>query len=189
MHPFLDKNGILCVGGRIQNASHCSYDKIDPMLIDSKHNFTKLLFESEHLRLLHCSPQQLLSSIREKFWPIGGRTLSSKTVFKCLTCKRFKAQTMQPLMGNLPSPRVRPSPPFETCGTDYAGPFLISSRKGCGSRTSKCYLCIFVCLCTKAVHLELVSDLSTNAFILCLRRFIARRGKPRTIYCDNGKKL
>ncbi|XP_049873589.1 uncharacterized protein LOC126373008 isoform X2 [Pectinophora gossypiella] len=74
-----------------------------------------------------------------------------------------------------------------TCGTDFAGPFMISSKKGRGNRVSKSYLCLFVCFSTKAVHLEVVSDLSTAAFIACLKRFISRRGKPHYIYCDNAK--
>lgn len=89
-------------------------------------------------------------------------------------------------MGNLPKLRVVPSPPFETCGADFAGPFSILNRKGRVAKAPKCYLCIFICFFTKAVHLEVVSDLSTNSFILSLRRFISRRGKPKTIYCDNG---
>ncbi|XP_059058486.1 uncharacterized protein LOC131851943 [Achroia grisella] len=90
-------------------------------------------------------------------------------------------------MGSLPSSRVTPALPFETCGTDFAGPFYILNRKGRGAKTTKGYLCIFVCFATKALHLEVVTDLSTQAFLLCLRRFISRRGKPHTIYCDNGK--
>ncbi|XP_047024640.1 uncharacterized protein LOC124633456 [Helicoverpa zea] len=90
-------------------------------------------------------------------------------------------------MGNLPNVRTNPSFPFYSCGTDFAGPFMISSRKGRGSRVSKCYLCLFVCLTTKAVHLELVSDLTTQGFLMCLRRFVSRRGKPYEIYSDNGK--
>ncbi|XP_059054459.1 uncharacterized protein LOC131848559 [Achroia grisella] len=94
---------------------------------------------------------------------------------------------MEPLMGNLPVTRASQSYPFQVTGTDFAGPFLIASKKGRGSRTTKCYICIFICFSTKAVHLETVSDLSTPAFISCLRRFIARRGKPDSICCDNGK--
>ncbi|XP_076248021.1 uncharacterized protein LOC143187667 [Calliopsis andreniformis] len=50
----------------------------------------------------------------------------------------------------------------------------------------KAYLCVFVCFITKALHLELASNLSTQAFLNCLRRFIVRRGKCNTIYSDNG---
>lgn len=187
LNPFLDEQGVLRVGGRLDLASQCPYEKRHPILLHPKHRFSRLLFEYEHCRLLHCGPQQLLNSIRQRFWPTGGKALATTIVRKCIRCQRFTAKPSPPIMGNLPQPRVTPASPFETCGTDFAGPFTILNRKGRGAKTSKCYLCIFVCFCTKAVHLEVVSDLSTNAFILCLRRFISRRGKPNTIYSDNGK--
>ncbi|XP_047020735.1 uncharacterized protein LOC124630779 [Helicoverpa zea] len=90
-------------------------------------------------------------------------------------------------MGDLPAVRTDCSFAFSSCGVDFAGPFRISSRKGRGNRITKSYLCLFVCLTTKAVHLEVVSDLTSEAFILCIRRFVARRGKPYAIYCDNGR--
>ncbi|CAK9820250.1 hypothetical protein ANTPLA_LOCUS10514 [Anthophora plagiata] len=88
-------------------------------------------------------------------------------------------------MGDLPAPRVTPSRPFSTCGFDYAGPF-ITKDKTRSKTTMKGYICIFVCFSTKAVHLELAIDLSTNVFLNCLRRFIARRGMCHDIYFDNG---
>jgi hypothetical protein len=105
---------------------------------------------------------------------------------QCLTCYRFKAQANQQLMGELPSPRVQPSRPFLTTGVDYAGP--ISLRLGItrSKTVTKGYIAIFVCFATKAVHIELVTSLNTEAFMAALRRFIARRGKRRTIYSDNG---
>ncbi|CAG4958844.1 unnamed protein product [Colias eurytheme] len=141
---------------------------------------------AEHLRSLHAGPQLLLAGFRDQFWPLGGRTLARKIVRQCVICTRFRGKTMEPLMGQLPSTRVTQNYPFQICGTDFGGPFLISSKIGRGNRISKCYLCIFVCFCTKAVHLEIVSDLSSNAFISCLRRFISRRGKPSQILCDNA---
>lgn len=90
------------------------------------------------------------------------------------------------MMGNLPEHRVKVSAPFSTCGVDYAGPLLIKDRKGRGSKTSKCYVCLFICFSVKAVHLELVTDLSTDSFLLALRRFVSRRGLPLHIYSDNG---
>lgn len=185
LSPFLDSHGILRVGGRIQN-SNFSYDKKHPIILDAKHHFTKLIMNYEHLRMFHAGPQLLLASIREQFWPIGGRWLARSTVKQCVMCTRLRGTTLQPIMGNLPADRNNPSYPFDACGVDMAGPFMISSRKGRGNRTSKAYLCIFVCLTSKAVHLELVSDLSTESFILSLRRFVSRRGKSAIIYCDNG---
>ncbi|GFW12441.1 uncharacterized protein TNCV_816941 [Trichonephila clavipes] len=72
-------------------------------------------------------------------------------------------------MGDLPESRVCPSSVFQRTGIDFAGPFLIRSSKGRGSRNTKCYICVFVCLATKAVHLEVVSDLTSKAFIACLK--------------------
>ncbi|CAF4751008.1 unnamed protein product [Pieris macdunnoughi] len=89
-------------------------------------------------------------------------------------------------MGNLPPPRVTLTYPFLATGVDFGGPFSIVDRKGRGCKISKCWLSLFVCLSTKALTLEVVSSLSTEAFLMCLRRFISRRGKPHDIYCDNG---
>lgn len=141
---------------------------------------------AEHLRLLHAGPQLLLASFKDQFWPLGGRTLARSIYHRCVICTRLRAEAMKPLMGQLPTSRITPSYPFAITGTDFCGPFPISSKIGRGNRISKCYICIFICFWTKAVHLETVSDLSAKAFISCLRRFISRRGRPSQIYCDNG---
>lgn len=185
LSPFIDDSGVLRVGGRLNNTDF-NFEKKHPVLLDGKHHFTKLLMRAEHLRLLHAGPQLLLASFREQFWPLGGRTLARKITRQCITCSRFRGKTMEPLMGQLPTNRVTKNYPFQICGIDYAGPILISSKKGRGNRISKCYICLFVCYCTKAIHLEIVSDLTSNAFIASLRRFISRRGKPNQINCDNG---
>ncbi|XP_045455071.1 uncharacterized protein LOC123664596 [Melitaea cinxia] len=90
-------------------------------------------------------------------------------------------------MGKLPSQRITPDFPFKSVGTDMAGPFYIVNRKGRGARLMKCYLCLFICLRFKCLHLEAVSDLSKDAFIMTLHRFVSRRGKPAEIYSDNGR--
>src|SRR5439155_26441742 len=79
-----------------------------------------------------------------------------------------------------------PSRPFSLCGVDYVGPFKLCRRAGRNPTYVKSYISLFVCFTTKAVHLEWVSDLSTNAFIAALTRFISRRGLPADIYCDGG---
>lgn len=85
-------------------------------------------------------------------------------------------------MGNLPVNRVNPARPFWNVDVDYGGPFKIKISR---NKTAKTYLCLFICFVTRAVHLELVSDLSTTTFLSALRRFIARRGKCVNIYSDN----
>ena len=88
-------------------------------------------------------------------------------------------------MGDLPAARVTPARPFTTCGIDYAGPLLTKERVR-SKTTLKSYICIFVCFATKAIHLEVATDLSTDAFLNCLRRFTSRRGLPHCIMSDNG---
>ncbi|XP_053617733.1 uncharacterized protein LOC128679477 [Plodia interpunctella] len=89
-------------------------------------------------------------------------------------------------MGNLPASRINPSPPFLFTSIDYAGPFNVRDRRGRGFKASKCYIALFVCASTKAIHIELVSSLETANFLSTLRRFISRRGKPKEMLSDNG---
>ncbi|XP_050293738.1 uncharacterized protein LOC126734245 [Anthonomus grandis grandis] len=178
-------DGIIRVGGRLRHSCY-SMDKKHPMLLPSKHHFTYLVFKHEHFNSFHCSPQLLLARVREKFWPVSGRNIAKKVVRECILCFKFKPRFISHLMGDLPKTRVSAKGPFVDVGVDYAGPFLYKDRKGRGCRTFKCYLCVFVCLTVKAVHLELVTDLSTNKFLEAFQRFIARRGKPANIYSDNG---
>lgn len=186
LNVFLDEENLIRVGGRI-NSSNYPYDKRHPILLKGNHVLTKLLFKYEHVRLLHAPPQLLLTSIRDQYWPIGGRRLAQDIYKHCFKCRRFEGSGMANIMGGLPSDRVEPDYPFITACTDFAGPFLITDRKGRGCKISKCYLCIFICFRYKCMHLEAVSELSKDAFILTLSRFISRRGKPNVIYCDNGR--
>lgn len=183
---FIDSNKIMRVGGRLSN-SNFPHDKKFPILLQSTHHFSVILFRYEHNRLLHAGPQLLLASIRETYWPIGGRYLAKATYRKCVKCTRERGKVVVPQMGNLPTKRVTPGTyPFENVGIDYAGPMNAVSRQGRGCRVVKVYIAVFVCLATKCMHLELVGDLTSKCFLLALRRFISRRGKPSNIFSDNG---
>lgn len=89
-------------------------------------------------------------------------------------------------MGNLPSERVRFSGPFSKVGVDYAGPVVLRLARGRNPKFVKAYIALFLCFTTKAIHLELVGDLSSIAFLAALDRFASRRGKPSEIWSDNG---
>ncbi|CAK1588212.1 unnamed protein product [Parnassius mnemosyne] len=89
-------------------------------------------------------------------------------------------------MGHLPAERTCLEFPFLNTGVDFCGPILIADRKGRGCRLQKAYICVFICFAVKAVHLELVTDLTKEAFLAALNRFISRRGKPQNMYSDNG---
>lgn len=186
LSPFLDDRGLIRVGGRL-NSSNYPYDKKHPILLHANHELTKLYFKNEHNNNLHAGPQLLLAIVRETIWPINGRYLARRTVNNCVRCRRLRGKTLCPKMGDLPAQRLNADFPMLSVGLDFAGPFFIINRKGRGSRVIKCYLCIFVCLRYKCVHLEAVSDLTKDAFVMTLRRFVARRGKPAEILCDNGR--
>jgi len=89
-------------------------------------------------------------------------------------------------MGDLPPARLEVGRPFIKSGVDYAGPLTIKSWKGRGAKSYKAYIALFVCLTTKAIHLELVSDLTSEGFLAAFRRFVSRRGKVTDLYSDNG---
>jgi len=104
----------------------------------------------------------------------------------CPSCQRAYARPVQTITGMLPADRTTPAPPFHRTGVNFAGPFTL--RIGHTRRPSyiKTYAVVFVCLTTKAVHLDLAASLSTPDFLATLERFVARRGTPAVIYSDNG---
>ncbi|XP_037929954.1 uncharacterized protein LOC119664555, partial [Teleopsis dalmanni] len=182
--PFIDEQGVLRVGGRLE-ASTLPYDAKHPMVIPYNHSIVKLMFKMKHEENSHCAPQLLLSIMRQNFWPIKGKIMARNIVHSCVICSKAKPKLMDQLMGNLPTDRVTLTKPFFTTGVDYCGPIWIHYKIR-GKRPTKAYLAVFCCFATKAVHLEVVSDLTTEAFIAAIQRFISRRGRCQTIYSDNA---
>ncbi|XP_043485239.1 uncharacterized protein LOC122513069 [Leptopilina heterotoma] len=185
LNPFLDQDGVLRVSGRLNNAP-IEYDAQHPIILP-KHRLSELLARQAHLRCLHHGPQLTLYVLRQNFLIIGGRNLIRKLIHGCVTCVRQKAKTSTQLMSDLPTPRVTISNPFTHCGLDYAGPISVKLGKGRGYQSQKGYIALFVCLDTRAIHLELVSDNTTQSFLGALNRFVSRRGLPNDLYSDNGK--
>ena len=183
--PFVDNDGLLRVGGRLQLSKY-QYNKRHPILLPKNDHLTNIIFIHEHKRLLHASPKLLLNSIRETYWPISGLNTAKRIVRECVTCCRFKANTHKELMGSLPQERVSYTHPFYSTGVDYAGPFILKNDVARSKKTFKGYVCLFICMATKALHLEIVTALSTDAFMAAFKRFIARRGTPCHIFSDNG---
>ncbi|XP_024876999.1 uncharacterized protein LOC112457916 [Temnothorax curvispinosus] len=183
--PFLDKKGVLRVGGRLQYSSW-PFNRRHPIILPSGDRFSKLLFERKHRRLLHTGQQLLLSSIKERYWPLRGRNLARQVCHECMRCARINPRKIFQVMGPLPSSRVRPSRAFTITGVDFASPITTLVNKGRGRKTNKSYIALFVCFATKAIHLEATSKLTTAAFLATLRRFIGRRGRLQKLYSDNA---
>ncbi|XP_058816959.1 uncharacterized protein LOC131680258 [Topomyia yanbarensis] len=185
LNPFLDADGVIRVGGRLRLSKE-RYSVKHPMVLPGFHPFTKCLIAFYHQTVLHGGISLTLAVIRDKFWPLQGQRAVRSVLRKCFRCARLNPRPIQQPVGQLPSARVTPSRPFSHVGIDYCGPVYIKSlQRKC--TLIKAYIAIFVCFSTKAVHIELVGDLSTAAFISAVRRFISRRGKPEHIYSDNAK--
>ncbi|XP_053697263.1 uncharacterized protein LOC128744354 [Sabethes cyaneus] len=182
-YPVLSHDGVIRLGGRLGRSQE-SEEARHPMVLPARHHLTKLLLKHYHLKLLHAGPQLMLSSVRQKFWPLGGRSVAKQIIHQCLRCSRVKPATMRQFMAELPASRVTAAKAFSTTGVDYFGPIYI--RPGYRRTAVKAYVSVFVCFTTKAVHLELVGNLSTACFIQALRRFVARRGFCSSIHSDNG---
>ena len=184
--PMLGTDGLLRIGGRLSKSSLSKYQQ-HPIIVDSKSTLVEKMFAHKHISLGHCGPSLLLCHTGHKFHVLGGRRLSRSICRNCVICKRVAPQPVPQQMGELPRARSRAGqPPFTDTGMDFAGPFSIKLGHTRRPVIVNAYLCIFVCMATKAVHLEVTSDLKTDTFIACFRRFAARRNCPKTIRCDNG---
>ncbi|XP_055714376.1 uncharacterized protein LOC129808615 [Phlebotomus papatasi] len=186
LNPFIDDRGIIRVGGRLKNAD-TSFDAKHPMLLP-KSRLALLLARHEHQRNLHAPPTLLLAIMRLRFWPLGGRNLVRKVVHDCVSCFKAKPVPTHQLMGDLPRHRVTLQKPFyavriDLCGPIYVKPDIPRPR----GALRKIYIVVFVCLATKATHLEIVHDQSTEEFLQSFRRFCARRSRPQHVYSDCGK--
>ncbi|XP_072395161.1 uncharacterized protein [Diabrotica undecimpunctata] len=185
LNPFLDENEMLRVGGRLRN-SDVTFDQRYPLLLPSKNRVVRLILHREHVRLCHSGPQNTLSQIRLKYWPLNGLREVKKVTHQCMVCFKFRAKPATQIMADLPKERLNSSRVFAHVGLDFGGPFQIKSSNLRKAPLLKSYIALFVCLSTRAVHIEVVSGLSTETFLLALKRFISRRGLPQTIFSDNA---
>ena len=185
LHPILDQHGLLRVGGRMKHAG-LFFHRQHPIILPGRHSFTKLLVRSEHLRLLHAGPTLVTASLSRRFYIVKGRRMIRSIIHACVKCRRVALRPKPQILGQLPADCLHPGPVFGRTGVDYAGPFMVKTGHVRKPIVRKAYVAVFVCFSTKAVHLEVVSDLTSAAFIATLRRFIARRGKPSIIWSDHG---
>jgi hypothetical protein len=183
--PFLDSADLLRVGGREANSA-LAFARVHPAILHGKHPIAKLLIKTEHLRLLHAGPTLLSAAIGRRYHVVQLRKTVRSLTQQCIKCRRHAVKPVPQMMGQLPMERITPGCVFQRVGVDYAGPFQIKTGKNRNPTILKSYACIFVSLAVKAVHIELVSDLTTEAFLATPRRFIARRGLPSLIWSDHG---
>ena len=182
LDPFISDEGIIRVGGRLRKSSQ-KLENVCPMVIPKNSPASILLIREAHEEVAHCGRCATLNKLRSNgVWVVGASSAIKKYIDKCRRCRELRGKASEQKMADLPEERVVPSPPFTHCGADMFGPFVIKQ----GRSLIKRYGCIFTCMALRAVHIECTSDLSADALIQALRRFISRRGQVSSIRTDNG---
>lgn len=196
---WFSEDSTLRLAGRVEY-SHLPHDEKHQMILPADHRLVLLLIRQAHIRTIHGGPQLCIANLRQRWWILNVRRQVQKYIHKsCTQCIRFSKTTANQIMAPLPSSRVTPGEPFSRVGVDFAGPFTLRKnqstamalRKAVTSipkepATVKGWVVVFVCLITRAVHLDVVRGLNVEAFLECLARLQARRGMVAEIWSDNG---
>ena len=184
--PWLDDQGVLRCGGRLQFAECLPYDVRFPIILPRGQWVTTLVVKHYHELSNHCAGTNfVLSQISGRFWIVAAREEIRAWENECSECKRRRNKPATQIMGPLPQVRLRFTfRAFDQTAVDYAGPF--TTIQGRGRQRLKRWLCVFTCLSTRAGHLEVASGLDTDSFLNAFRRFTSRRGMPKEMISDNG---
>lgn len=184
---YLDDNSILRCRTRVSKASIAESSK-KPILLPAKSRYSELVILDCHEKVFHNGTRETLNLLRQKYWVLRGRERVKYLIRRCILCRKLEGLPFKyAYCPDLPAFRVDESSPFSHVGVDFAGPLIVSDKIQLGQDNSKCYVCLFTCASTRAVHLELVENLTVEAFIRAYRRFCARRGLPATVISDNAK--
>ena len=180
---FEDDKGVVRCQGRLGNSELMNSAKY-PISLDTSHHFTTLVVWSCHNKVLHGGVKETLAELRSNFWIVRGRYFVRKLLFKCVVCKKFEGKPYKtPPPPPLSSCRVKEAPAFTYIGLDYVGPLYVKSGN---KEDRKVWICLFTCCVTRAVHFEVVPDLTSEAFLRCFRRYVARRSTPSLVISDNA---
>ncbi|XP_063420482.1 uncharacterized protein LOC134705689 [Mytilus trossulus] len=180
---YLDKDNLIRCEGRIHNAPLDESTKF-PILLPAKDRLTRLVIMDAHISHLHSGLSSTVTLIRQTYWIPTIRQVANSILRKCVTCKKVKGRPYTaPDPPPLPKDRLREAPPFTVTGVDFTGALTVKNNDG---TTSKAYICLFTCASTRAVHLEVVDNLTEETFILAFRRFVSRKSLPKTMISDNA---
>ena len=151
-----------------------------------RHPVCELIIKHCHERVKHNGVQETLMQLRARFWIIKERSFIHKVIHQCIVCCKLEGIPYKlPLPPPLPAFRVKDAPPFSFTGLDFAGPLFMQSKES--SDSTMVWIALYTCCVVRAVHLNLVPDLSTGTFLNSFRRFTARREFPLRVVSDNWK--
>ncbi|XP_065356304.1 uncharacterized protein LOC135950702 [Calliphora vicina] len=186
LNPFIDKDSILRVNGRLAQSS-LPYGERYPIILPGNSRFCQLYLHHLHEFFFHADCGQMYRIIQTEFLIFRLKPRIKGIIRKCKRCIMYKQQPSSQIMAPLPPERCTLSLPFQVTGIDFAGPFEIKTSILRKSPITKGYVSVFVCFSTKAIHLEPCTELSSAAFQAAFARFIGRRGLPRRVVTDNGR--
>ena len=182
LSSFIEEDGTIRVKGRLKH-SNFDYNAKHPILLTAKHPVVQLLLEKAHRDNLHEGTEYVRNMLQQEYWIIGLRNALRKIKSRCIKCRHRNANPIHPPMADLSRERLDEHVfPFTHNGVDYFGPFEVKFLR----RTWNRWCCLFTCLTTRAVHIEVAQSLDTESCLAAVTRFIARRGYPSTIISDNG---
>ena len=185
LDPFLDKEGVLRVGGRLRQSS-IPYDVKHPVILPKKGHVTDLILCHFHQLIKHQGHGITQNEIRSSgYWIVGGSSVVSKHISECVSCRKLRGRPQEQKMANLPEDRLEPALPFTFCAVDYFGPWYIKE----GRREVKRYGVLFTCLASRAVHMDVASSLSTDSFLNAYRRFCGTPWPSTTVAIRSGDEL
>ena len=152
--------------------------------LPTKDGLTKLIVMDAHRKGLHSGLSSTITLLRQNFWIPKMRQTVKNVLRKCMTCRKITGKPYPaPQTPPLPKDRLREEPPFTVTGVDFTGALKVRKKDG---QEGKAYICLFTCASTRAVHLEVVTDLTEEQFILAFRRFSSRKSLPRIMISDNA---
>ena len=186
LNPKIDDDGLIRSDGRLKYAKFLSYDVRFPVILPRNSWVTKLLVKEYHEKGNHATgTNQTLAALSTRYWILSGREVIREWEKECAECRRRKSKPCQQIMAPLPTARLKTSlRAFARSAVDFAGPFI--TVQGRGKHRKKRYLCLFTCLATRAVHLEMAFGLDTDSFLNAFYRMASRRGLPEEMFSDNG---
>lgn len=181
--PFLDASGVLRVRGRLENAFFMKYSSKYPIILPKYNDFTMMVIRQFHEDLFHQNKKLVLNEIKMQFWIPNLKRQLEKVTSKCIFCRIKNAKIVQPIMGPMPVERITPFlRPFSYTGLDYCGHYFVKN----GRKEEKVWIILFTCMCSRAIHLEVVNNLKSYNCLLAISNFINRRGIPIQFRSDNA---
>nr|XP_041630550.1 uncharacterized protein LOC121501997 [Drosophila kikkawai] len=182
--PYMDEHGVLRVHGRVDAALCMPYSARRPVILSHRHSLTEMIVRHFHAQMKHQNVDATIAQIRTRFWVTKMRRMLKEVISSCYECKLQRTRPTPPIMAPLPEDRLEAGGwPFKYTGLDYFGPLLVTVAR----HREKRWVALFTCLTTRAIHLELAHDLSTDSCIIAIRNFVCRRGPVHRLRSDNGK--